>query len=83
MDKLSRTDQCVTIGRCKISRLLFASGLLLLASSESFLHYELNGFVAACDITGMNISTFKLEVQHLPKNPVVQGCLQVEGVSLK
>ena len=84
MDKLNRTDQCVTIGRCKISRLLFASGLLLLASSESVLHYELNEFVAACDITGMNISTSKLEVhQHLPKNPVVQCCLQVKGVSFK
>ena len=33
MDKLSRIDECVTIGRCKISRLLFADDLVLLASS--------------------------------------------------
>ena len=74
---------CITIRRFNISRLRFASYLVLLASSESALHYELNGFAAACDIAGMNISTFKLEVLHLPKNPVVQCCLQVEGVSLK
>ena len=29
MDKLSRTDECVTIGRCKISRLVFADDLVL------------------------------------------------------
>ena len=35
INKLSRTDECVTIGRCKISRLLFVDDLVLLASSES------------------------------------------------
>ena len=33
MDMLSRTDEFVTIGRCRISRLLFADDLVLLASS--------------------------------------------------
>ena len=35
MYKLSRTDECVTIGRCKISWLLFVHDLVLLAFSES------------------------------------------------
>ena len=82
MDKLSRIDECVTIGRCKISRLLFADDLVLLASSESGLQHTINGFAAACDIAGMKISTSKTEVLHLLRNPV-QCSLQVSGVSLK
>ena len=35
MDKLSRTDECVTIGRCKFSRVLFTDNLVLLATYES------------------------------------------------
>ena len=64
MDKLSRTDECVTIGRCKICRLFFADDLVLLASSEFGLHHALNGFAAACDIAGMKISTSETEVLH-------------------
>ena len=64
MDKLSRTDECVTIGRRKISWLLFADDLVLLASSESGLQHALNDFAAACDIAGMKISTSKTEVQY-------------------
>ena len=79
MDKLSRTDECITIGRCKISRLLFTDGLFLLASSESGLRRALNGFTAACDITGMKISTSKTEVLHPSRNPV-QCSLQVGRV---
>ena len=82
MDKLSRTDECVTIGRCKISRLLFADDLVLLASSESGLQHALNGFAVACDIAGMKISTSKTEVKHLSRNPI-QCSLQVGGVTLK
>ena len=82
MDKFSRTDECVTIVRCKISRLLFADNLALLASSKSGLQHALNGFADACDITGMKISTSKPEVLHLSRNPV-QCSLQVSGVSLK
>ena len=82
MDKLSETNECVTIGRCKISRLLFADDLVLLDSSESGLQHTLKGFVAACDIAGIKISTSKTEVLHLSRNPV--SCsLQVDGVSLK
>ena len=82
MDKLSQTDECVTIGRCKISWLFFASDLVLLASSESGLQHALNGHEAACDIAGLNISSSKTEVLHLSRNPV-QCFLQVGGVSLK
>ena len=82
MDKLSRTDECVTIGRCKISRLLFADDLVLLASSESGLQHVINDFAAACDIAGMKISPFRTEIPHLSSNPV-QCSLQVDGVSLK
>ena len=82
MDKLSQIDECVTIGKCKISRLLFVDDLVLLVSSESGLQHALNGFAAACDIAGIKISTSKLEVLHLLKNPV-QSSLQVGGVSSK
>ena len=82
MDKLSRTDDCVTIRRCKISRLLFADDLVLMATSESGLQHALNDFAAACDITGTKISTSKTEVLHLLRIPV-QCSLQVGSVSLK
>ena len=62
MDKLSQTDECVTIGRCKISWLLTADYLVLLASYESGLQDALNDFAAACDIAGMKIGTSKTKV---------------------
>ena len=70
MNKLSQSDECVTIGRCKISRLLFADNLVLLVSSESGPQHALNGFAAVCDIAGMKTSTSKTEVLHLSRNPV-------------
>ena len=81
MDKLSGNDKCDTIGRYKISRLLFVNCLVLLASSEAELQHALNSFAAACDIAGMKISTFKTEILHLSRNPV-QCFLQVGDVSL-
>ena len=50
MDKLGRTDECITFEKCKTSWLLFADDLVLLASSESGLQHAFNGFTAACDI---------------------------------
>ena len=82
MNKLCQTDECVTIGRCKISQLFFADDLVLLASSESGLQRPSNGFAAACDISGMKISTFKIEVLHLLRN-FVQCFQRVGGISLK
>ena len=64
MDKLSRTDRFLSIGRCKISRLLFANNLVLLALSESGLQHVVNGFAAAFDIAGISIT----EVLHLLRN---------------
>ena len=80
MDKFSRTDECVTVGRCKICRLLFADNLVLLAFSESGLQHALNGLAAACEIARMKI--FQTEVLHLSRNVVLCSFL-VGGVSLK
>ena len=82
MGKLCRTDECVTIGRCKISRLLFADDLVLLSSSESGLQHALIGFAAACDIAGTKISTSKTKVLRFSRIPV-QCSMQVGGVSMK
>ena len=62
LDKLSRTAECVTVERCKVSRLFFADNLALLAFFESGLQHALNGFVAACDIVGMKVSTIESDV---------------------
>ena len=83
MNKLSQTDENVTIGSCKISRLLLALDLILLAFSESVLQHALNGFAAAaCDIDGMKISTSKTEILYLSRNPV-QSSRHVGGISFK
>ena len=85
MDKFSRTNVfgCITILRCKISRLLFKDDLVLLVSSESGLQHALNGFAAASKISRLKISTSKTDRQlHLKRYPV-QCFLQVGGVSLK
>ena len=82
MDKLSRTIESVTIERYKISQLLFADDLSLLAFSGFGLQHPLNGAAAACEISGMKISASKTEVLHFSRN-LVQCFLQVGGVSLK
>ena len=78
----SRTDGCVTIGRCRIIRLFSADDLLLLASSKSGLQQALYGFAAVCDIARMKISTSKTEVFHISKN-LAHCSLHLEGVPLK
>ena len=84
MGKLSRTDECVTIGRCKINQLLFADDLVLLASSESGLQRALDDFAAVCNIAEMKTSTSKTKVGllHFSRNRV-QCFLQVGGLSFK
>ena len=81
MDRLSRTDEYVTIGRCKISRLLFAEDLVcwLLLNLASSTHYS---FAAAYDIVGMNLSSSETEILNPSKNPL-QCFLQVGRVSVK
>ena len=87
VDKLGRTDEGVTIGRCKFSRLLFANDLVLLASSESGLQHALNGFAATCDIAGhrlrnivtlrfVNLSTESLLPQIERSQPCKQNALR-------
>ena len=72
MDKFSRIDDCVAIGKNKMRRLLFAYDLVLLASYEPDLPHALDGFATACDIALMKISTTKTEVLRLLKNSVMQ-----------
>ena len=70
------TDECATIGNCKISRLLFADDLVLLSSTESGLQRALKSFADARYTAGMKISTNKTEVLHISRNPD-QSVLQV------
>ena len=65
IDKCSQADECAMVGKCKISRLLFADDLVLLSSTESGLQRALNRFADACDTAGMKTSTAKTEVLHL------------------
>ena len=82
IDKCSQADECATIENCKISRLLFADGLVLLSSIKSGLQGALNSFADACNTAGMKISTAKTEVLHLSRNPD-QCVLQANGATLK
>ena len=65
IERRSQISECV-----KISRLLFADNLVLLADTESGLQHALDGFAAACDYAEMKISTAKTEVLHLSRKPV-------------
>ena len=69
IDKCSQAEECVTIGNCKISRLLFVDDLVPLSSTEYGLQRALNSFAYACNTAGMKISTAKTEVLHLSRNP--------------
>ena len=82
IDKYSHTDECATIGNCKICRLLFADDLVPLSSTESGLQRALNTFADACNTAGMKISTAKTEVLHLSRNPD-QCTLEANGATLK
>jgi len=66
-NKYSHINECGTIGNCKISRMLFADLVLLYSIESAGLQRALNGFVSACDIAGMKISTTKTEVFQLSK----------------
>ena len=82
IDKCRQADECASIGNCKISPLLFADDLVLLSSTESDLQRVLNSFADACNTAGMKISTAKIEILHLSRNPD-QCVLQVNGAKLK
>ena len=82
MDKLSRTDDCVTIKRCNFSRLFFADDLVLLTSSHPGLQNALKDIAAVMTLLKKKIRTTNIEVLHLSRNPV-QCYLQIGVVSLK
>ena len=82
IDKCSQADECASIRKCKIIRLLFADDLVLLSSTESGLQRTFNSFAHACNTAGIKISTAKIEALHLLRNPH-QCVLQVNGTTLK
>jgi len=67
IEKRSQTNKCATIWNCKINSSLFADVLDLLSSTKPGLQRAINDFAAACDNTGMKISTIKTEVLHLSR----------------
>ena len=81
IDKCSQDDECATTGNCKITPLLFADDFVPLSLAESGLQRALNSFADACNITGMKISSAKIGVRHLCRNPD-QCVLQVNGATL-
>ena len=82
IEKRSRGRECVRIGDVKVSRLLFADDLVLLASSQEDLQRALDRFAAECEVDGMRINTSKTEVMVLSREPV--DCTEhVSGVQLR
>jgi len=84
LDRQLQTSQQrgVTVGNCKINRLLIAEDLVLLAFSDQGLQHALGRFTAACGQTGMKISTKKTEVLCFSRRPS-QCTLQVSGNTLQ
>ena len=84
MDRISRRSQGVEgvrFGDHRISSLLFADDVVLLASSNQDLQRALGRFAAECVASGMEISTSKSEAMVLDRKKVLCP-LRVGGVSL-
>ncbi|MDG2555341.1 reverse transcriptase domain-containing protein [Vibrio parahaemolyticus] len=83
MDRISRRSRVVEgvrFGDGRISSLLFADDVVLLAPSNSDLQLSLGRFAAECEAAGMRISTSKSEAMVLSRKRV--DCpLQVGGRS--
>ncbi|KAK3542066.1 hypothetical protein QTP86_011367 [Hemibagrus guttatus] len=81
MDRISRRSQGlegVRFGDHRISSLIFADDVVLLASSGLDLQHALGRFAAECEAAGMRVSTSKSEAMVLDQKKV--ACtLQVEG----
>ena len=74
MDRISRRSQGpegVRFGDHRISSLLFADDVVLLASSNLDLQHALGRFAAECEAAGMRISTSKSEAMVLDRKKVV------------
>lgn len=82
IEKRSRGNEGVRIGNVKVSRLLFADDLALLASSQTDLQRALERFAAECAQDGMKISTAKTEAMCLSRRPV-DCALHVSGVPIR
>ncbi|KAJ0063551.1 hypothetical protein NL108_003867 [Boleophthalmus pectinirostris] len=81
MDRISRRSQGVRFGDHRISSLLFADDVVLLASSNQDLQCALGRFAAECEAAGMKISSSKSEAMVLDRKKV--ACpLRVGGESL-
>ncbi len=70
------------IGRTKVSHLLFADDLAIMALSQSDLQRALETFATECDSTSMKINTAKTETLVISRN-TSQCVLHVSGASLK
>ncbi|KAK3549179.1 hypothetical protein QTP70_033971 [Hemibagrus guttatus] len=81
MDRISRRSQGlegVQFGNHRISSLIFADDVVLLASSSLDLQHALERFAAECEAAGMRVSTSKSEAMVLDQKKV--ACtLQVGG----
>ncbi|KAK3514900.1 hypothetical protein QTP70_034583, partial [Hemibagrus guttatus] len=81
MDRISRRSQGlegVRFGDHRISSLIFADDVVLLASSGLDLQHALGRFAAECEAAGMRVSTSKSEATVLDRKKV--ACtLQVRG----
>ncbi|KAK3538143.1 hypothetical protein QTP70_032395 [Hemibagrus guttatus] len=84
MDRISRRSQGlerVRFGDHRISLLIFADDVVLLASSGLDLQHALSRFAAECETAGMRVSTSKSEAMVLNRKKV--ACtLQVGGALL-
>uniref|UniRef100_A0A3B5Q8Y2 Reverse transcriptase domain-containing protein n=1 Tax=Xiphophorus maculatus TaxID=8083 RepID=A0A3B5Q8Y2_XIPMA len=81
MDRISRRSQGVEgvrFGGLRISSLLFADDVVLLASSDRDLQLSLERFAAECEAAGMGISASKSEAMVLSRKRVV-CLLRVRG----
>ncbi|KAK3510314.1 hypothetical protein QTP70_001363 [Hemibagrus guttatus] len=81
MDRISRCSQQpegVRFGDHRISSLIFADDVVLLAPSSLDLQHALGHFTAECEAAGMRVSTYKSEAMVLNRKKV--ACtLQVGG----
>ncbi|KAK3509856.1 hypothetical protein QTP70_015863 [Hemibagrus guttatus] len=73
MDRISRRSQGpegVRFGNHRISSLIFADDVVLLASSSLDLQHALGRFTAECEAAGMRVSTSKSEAMVLDRKKV-------------
>ncbi|KAI3355417.1 hypothetical protein L3Q82_018256 [Scortum barcoo] len=71
LDERSQGPEGVRFGNHRISSLLFADDVVLLASSSQDLQHVLERFAAECEAAGMRISTSKSEAMVLDRKRVV------------